>query len=315
MLLYTNDFSYMSTLKNYQLEIEKLIAEEDWAKAYQLCNKILNYDPENTTFIKLKRNIEKKVSQINSEAITLQLSQLQQLIKDQKYEEYLKAIAPLQSYAGQFPEISKNILKAKKLLEQEYHQKRETAFKEVVTEIQTNTHNLNHLQVIKELENLAKLGIHRNDIRNWEKKVKASYVQKELEQNKGLIRSKKYEDTILFLLKLKKFDQDNGQIINLIKKVNASYKEFNIENKKDYIFKTIEEIKTLFLSKKYEYCIELAERILTIDEHNLVVLKILQNAKAKSNIESEKDIINSIYHYYKEFPDTIAFKEKNYIKI
>lgn len=305
----------MSNLKNYQLEVEKLIAEENWSRAYEICNKILGYDPENTTFIKFKRNIEKTVSQINSDAIKQQFKDLEHLIKEKKYAEYLKEVSPLQTYVTQFPEIGIKILKVKKLLDNEYHEKRETAYQELVKEIQNNKGKMDYLDIINKLETFAKLGIHQHDVENWIHKVKNQYINSEIQKRSGLIKSQKFEDILVFLLTLKKIDKKNQQILNLIKSVNVAYKDFNIENKKDYIFKTLEEMKTLYLTKKYDFCAELASRVLQIDENNQLAQSYLKKSKIKSNTISEKKIIKSIFQYYSDFPNTRVFQNKDYIKI
>lgn len=305
----------MANLKDYQKEVEKLMAEENWSKAYEICNKILGYDPENTTFIKLKSSIEKQVKQINSKAISDELNNYNHLIHEKKYEEYLKAVAPLQAYIKQFPEIGTKIINVKKLLDDEYFQKREQAYRELIKDIHAIKGEFNYAETVNKLENFVKLGIHKNDIQNLIKKIKSRHVNNEIEKNSGLINSQKYEDILLFLLKLKKIDKENSQINNLIKKVNTAYKEFKIESKKDYIFKTLEEIKTLYLTKKFDYCVELSERILGIDGNNQLANQYLKKATIKSNDESEKKIINSIYQNYSDFPKSKAFENRNFIKI
>lgn len=303
----------MNNLQEYQKEVEKLIAEENLPKAYEICNRILSYDPENSTFIRLKTKIEKLVLTINRKAIARELHEIEHYLKEKQYAEYLKAIAPLQSYVTQYPEIGQKILAAKKLLDQEYRQKRETAYRQLLMEIKSSPQD--YQSIIKKLEIFKKLKIHPREVSELIKKIHKKHVSSEIEKNRALINSSKYEDILIFLLKMNKFDPGNTEVDRLIKKVNRTYREFKIESKKDFIFKTSEEMKTLYLAKKYDYCLELARRILDIDSKNRLALHYLTKAGIKSNQETERKIVTDIFSYYRNFRSSKAYQEKNYIKI
>lgn len=304
----------MSNLKEYQQEIEKLIAEENLPKAYEICNRILSYDPENSTFIRLKHRIEKTVQEINRKAIREELQGIEHLLAEKKYAEYLKSIAPLQTYVNQYPEIARKILQAKKLLDQEYSSRREQAYQEILHSLRLGK-NLDYQEIIQKLENFSKLGIHVTEIRQRLRQVRRKYIAEQIRLNHGLINSAKFEDILIFLLKLKKIDPQNKQILQLISRVNESYRDFKIESRKDFIFKTEEEIKTLYLKKKYDYCVELCRRVLEIDSQNSLAAKYLTRAQSKSNIESERQIITSIRQFYRNFPQTKDYRDRNYIRI
>jgi hypothetical protein len=197
----------MPTLKDFEEQTKALIKEENWPQAYKLCNQILSYDTENIKFIKLKKYIEKEIASINQRAIKEQIENLEPLLKEKKYAEYLKAIAPLQSFVKEYPEIGTKIVKAKKLLDKQYQDKRDAIFNEVSNEIKSKKDTLDFNEVMLKLNKLYKLGIHKTDVQKLGNKLKNQHIKKQIKENLGLINSQKFEDTIIFLLKLKKLDE------------------------------------------------------------------------------------------------------------
>lgn len=302
----------MPTLKDFEEQVKTLIKEEQWAEAYKVCNKILSYDNENIKFIKLKKQIEKEVASINHKAIKDEIAKLEPLLKEEKYAEYLKAIAPLQSFVKQYPEIGQKILKAKKLLDAKYEKKRNKVFEEVAKEVKDKE---DLFEILPKLNKLYKLGIKRNEVKKLEKRATKYYIEKQIKENQGLITSQKFEDIIIFLLKLKKLDNKNKKVLSLISTTKKNYQSYKIESKKDYIFKTIEEIKTLYIQKKYDLCIILCERILDLDENNKKAKQYQEKATIKANKESDSKILKDILKDFREFKNTKYFQEHNYIRI
>lgn len=305
----------MNSLKEFELQVRTLISSENWPEAYKLCNQILSYDPENSTFLKLKNFIEKEVKQINQKSIRSELQKLEELLKAHQYEEYLKGIAPLQTYITDFPEIGEKILHAKKLLDQEYQHRKEETINEIAKEIDEKKETLDFESTLQKLDQLSKLDFESNLIKNLQAKVRRNWISLQIKQNQGLLESQRFEDVIIFLLTLKKIDPENKQVLSLIKKVKANYQLQKIENKKDFIFKTIEEIKTLYITKKYDLCLELCERVLEIDGKNKTALSYSKRAKIKADRSSQHFIAQQIFDNYAEFPKSKFFQEGNYIKI
>jgi tetratricopeptide (TPR) repeat protein len=305
----------MATLKEYENQVKSLMIEEKWAEAYKICNKILSYDPENTTFIKYRNRIEKEVRNVNKRAITNELLRLEKLIKEKNFEQYLREIAPLQTYVTDFPEIGEKIVHAKKMLDKQYKEKRDRAFQEIADEIKQKGDSVDYETTLQKLENLYKLDIRQNEVLALEKKVKKSYIKQQIELNKGLIESNRFEDIIIFLLKLKKLDPQNAQVNSVINRIKNIYQRYKIENKQDFIFKTVEEIKTLYITKKYELCMELCERVIEIDPTNSMANKYYKSASRRANSQSIKKIDEDIYYDYKQFPKSSFYKNKDFIRI
>ncbi len=305
----------MATLKEYENQVKLYMTEENWTEAYKICTKILSYDPENTTFIRLSHKIENEVKKHNLKAIQYDLQQLDHFLTEHNYEEYLRKIAPLQIYVKDYPEIANKIVGAKKLLDQQYEAKRNQAFHEISEEIKQKGDSLDYQITLQKLDNLYKLDIRKSEVKNLQKTVRGSYIRQQLQLNKGLLESNRFEDIIIFLLKLKKIDPENRDVKKVIDRIKSVYQYYKIENKKDFIFKTIEEIKTLYITRKYELCLELCERVLQIDPTNAVALKFSAKASKKADRQSMKKIFTDIHENFKKFPQSKDFKEKNYIRI
>lgn len=293
----------MTNLKELENQVKDFIANEEWSKAYKLCNQILELDNENSTFIKLRSHIEKEVKNSNKKIILKEIKKLEDLLQSQNYEEYLKQIAPLQSYAREVPEIEKLIISAKKLLEKQYLDRQKNALKQIEEKISRQDNSLNYQELIQELELINKINPQNKKPGQLISKVREIWINKELEANQGLIESSKYEDKIIFLLQLQKISPENSKVQKLITKTKASYQDFKIESKKDFIFKTTEEIKTLMIKRSYDKAIELCERILMIDNKNKQINKTLKLATRKARKKSEKLI-------YEQILENISNKEK-----
>ncbi len=305
----------MASLKDFENKVKEHINMQEWAEAYKIVNQILTLDPENSTFIKYKFKIEKEVQKVNKKAINSELNKLNKLLNEQNYEEYLREIAPLQAYINDFPIIGEKIINAKKLLDNQVIKRRNQAFEDLKKEISKTDIENNYQNNLVKLEQLAKLNIKKNEVIQLQNNIKKSWVNNQIIINKGLLNSTKYEDSLLFLLKLQKIDKKNKKIEKLISKVKKEYQIQKIENKKDFIFKTIEEIKTLYITKKYDKCLELSEAILNIDPKNNIANSFYKKCDIKAKRKSEKEIYQQISIYYKNFPKSNNYLENNYIKL
>lgn len=304
----------MESTKEIKQKIDELMASERWADAYKLVNQILALDPENGAFIRQKNKIEAEVKKRNERAINNELENLEKLLSAGKFEEYLTKIAPLQAYINDFPAIGDKIVAAKKLMDASYQNKRNAIIKSLETEVKEKGENLDFEKTLTELEQFTSSSLDLARLTSLKQKVKHTWINKLLRENEGLLNSQKYEDTIIFLLKLKKIDSENQKVLNLINKTKNRYQEYRIESQKDFIFKTIEEIKTLYIKKSYDNAIQLCERVLLIDEKNTVALNYAAKSMVKANKESEKQIYKQIKESYLKFKQDSSLNS-NFVKI
>lgn len=305
----------MNSLKEIEQQVKILIASEKWAQAHQICLQILQYDPENSTFLKFKTSIEKAVNQINQKAIREELKKLDPLLHNKQYESYLQQIAPLQNYIKDYPEISKKILLAQQLLEQSYQEKVQQAVEEVQQIFLKNKNHLDFENLRQQLNYLHKQNPHEKSIPQLLDKITKQHIKNELQQQKPLLESNHFEDIIIFLLRLQKLAPNNNTLKNQIEKIKQRYQIEKVENQRDFIFKTLEEAKLLFIRKKYDLCMELCERVLSIDPRNPAAITYLQKSTNKASQASENLIITQLLANYKNFPQSRNYQEKNYIRI
>jgi|GEM_PF-5045078 len=305
----------MPTLRELEQQIKSLITEEKWFEAYKLCNQILSYDPENSSLLKFKKRIEKEVQLLNQRSIQQELQKLEVYLNNHQYEEYLRNISPLQTYINDFPEIGQKILQAKKLLDKEYNQRKNQALQEIQDQIKNQGDNLDFETTLQKLEQINKLDANSRKVKSLQAQLRNKYINTQLHQNQQLLKSHLFQDIIVFLLKLKKVDSKNRKITTLIEKVKAQYQIEKIENKKDFIFKTLEEVKILFITKKFDLSIELCERILSIDPKNQMAQNYLLKSETKAAKASLRLINNQVILNYQSFPTTKAYLDGNYIKI
>ncbi len=304
----------MESTKEIKQKIDEMIASERWAEAYKLVNQILALDPENGGFIKQKNKIENEVKRHNERAIVSELNNLEKLLKEGKYEEYLGKIAPLQTYINDFPIIGDKIVAAKKMMDASYQDKRNAVIKDLEKEVKEKGETLDFEKTLTKLDQFTTSNFDIAHINSLKQKVKQIWIGKLLKENDGLLNSQKYEDTIIFLLKLKKIDSENQKVLNLITKTKNRYQEYRIESQKDFIFKTIEEIKTLYIKKSYDSAIQLCERILLIDEKNVIAMNYAAKSLVKANKESEKQIYQQIKENYLKIKQNSPLKG-NLVKI
>lgn len=298
----------MESTKEIKQKIDELIISEKWAEAYKIVNQILALDPENGAFIRQKNKIETEVKKRNEKAIVNELESLEKLLKDKKYEEYLEKIAPLQAYINDFPVIGDKIVSAKKMMDSSYQDKRNALISSLESEVKEKGENLDFTKTLTELDQFPVSKSDLARVSSLKQRVKQIWINKLLKENEGLLNSQKYEDTIIFLLKLKKIDSENQKITNLITKTKDRYQEYRIDSQKDFIFKTIEEIKTLYIKRSYDSAIQLCERILLIDEKNPIALNYASKSLIKANRESEKQITKQIKENYLKLKQDSSLK-------
>lgn len=298
----------MESTKEIKQKIDELIISEKWAEAYKIVNQILALDPENGAFIRQKNKIETEVKKRNEKAIVNELESLEKLLKDKKYEEYLEKIAPLQAYINDFPVIGDKIVSAKKMMDSSYQDKRNALISSLESEVKEKGENLDFTKTLTELDQFPVSKSDLARVSSLKQRVKQIWINKLLKENEGLLNSQKYEDTIIFLLKLKKIDSENQKITNLIIKTKDRYQEYRIDSQKDFIFKTIEEIKTLYIKRSYDSAIQLCERILLIDEKNPIALNYASKSLIKANRESEKQITKQIKENYLKLKQDSSLK-------
>lgn len=302
-------------LSEYENQVKLLINQEEWQKAYQLCNEILRINPDNPRFIKLRDKIELAVKEINRKSIKNELKNLEPLLANHQYQLYLEKIGPLQAYIQDFPEIKSLILKATTLLNKQYQQNKVDFLDKQIHQAEQLVQEKKFAEAVLLLEQLDKATKTDLKIKNLLSESKNQWIDSLIEENKALIESSKFEDIILFLLKIEKINPEYLKIKNLIQSVKKRYKDNKIENKKDFIFKTLEEVNVLIIKKKYDKAHELNKKVLNIDSDNTIALQHRKFLLQKIHKLTDKELTQHIFDYYQRNKQLSRQSPQNYLKI
>ncbi len=309
-------FIAMSSNITQELEgkISELIKEEKWRDAYQLCNRILSVDPENSKVIHWRSLIEEEVEKHNRALIASEIYELQKLKKQGQYQEYFEKISRYQPYIPHFPDLTKTILEAKSLYEKYLQDSQKNFLKQRFAEID-QTFLINRQEALKQVQEILTANINNPDVLTYYQKFRSTYIKEELKAKNAFIESEKFEEILLFLFQLYQLDNKNPQVNKLLKKVNKKYERFKVEQRKDFIFKLTEEVDTLMLKRKYFEALKIADKILEIDPTHQLALKLKKKAEFNLIKATDKKIADQIFSNHSKFRQEMKFDRQGYIKI
>ncbi len=302
-------------LKDAIKKIKQLIAEEQWLDAHRACIEILRFDPDNIKIIRLKSVIEKNVKKINVRAIKEDLKKLQPLWDQKKYEELLEHLKDLEPYIPDYPPLKKYIMRARDAYRKTVEKEQKVYVRQELEQIKKLIEQNKYQEAIRNAEKLRIQKFNENEVKEWIKKIRSSWVENDLKQHETLLKSKKYEDIQIFLQKLKKIDPSNEKLDQLIKEAKKKAREYQIEQKRDFIFIGIEKTRTMIQLKKYGKAIEAAREILAIDPNNLQVKRLFAKASRKENHQINKDVVSLMKRNNKELKQQYKQNKKDFIRL
>jgi len=288
-------------IQELEQKVQELMKTQEWSQAYKICLEILRADPGNKKFFEYKLKIEKEVKNSNHKAIVHDLERIEPLYNEQKYEEYLSELRKLQAYSKDFPEISEKIIKGQKALEKYLQKSQGEYLNELLRQINQLRKDKKYQEALDICEKIKNLkGIEYNT-EKLSKDIKHELSENEIQEHQSLLNTTKYEDIILFLIQSLNKDPSNSNLKRLLAQKKHEYLLFKIDTKKDYIYKTLEEIKTLYLMKKYDKMIELSENILQINPNDKSALSYKNKAKKKLQKRIDTEIKQQIINNYNNF--------------
>ena len=295
--------------------IQDAMKDEQWVKAYQICLEVLRSDPENLKVINLKNQIEKNVKKANQQAIEDDIKQLEPLWKEKKYAELLEHFKQLEPYMKDFPKLRTLILKAKKLYEEELSQGLEQKYQGELARINELLKAKNFKEALFAAEKLREMDIHYPDVKKLQAKVRADWIDTEIEANKILLSGEKYENILLFYQKLLKIDPDSVKVKNLIEQTQKTYGSTRRDDKKEFLYKALEQMHTLYQLKKYEKTVQVCAEILAIDPDNKMVQDFQKKSEKKAQNVINKEVIEQILTNQKGLADEAKANPGEFIKI
>ena len=311
MAIKTNNSSVKVAIE----KIKGLMLQEKWNDAHRACLELLRFDPDNIKIIRLKNKVEKKVTQMNRRAIKDDLNNLKVLLREKKFDKLMPHIKALQPYAKQYPPLEKFIYKAQKSLRKELIVKHRKDFDDGIAEMKKLIDKNEFARAVLLSQKLRKMEMQNNKIDTLTKSLGTKWIDHELEANKGLLQTKKYEDIILFYEKLLHFDNKSYKVKKMLKKVKKEYDLYKIDQKRDFIYKQIELLTTQYQLGKYDIALEIAHGILEIDPHNRKVRSIFRRANRRAKNKLDKQVIKQIKKSHKALKEDYKEHKKDYIKL
>jgi len=303
------------SLKEAYGKIKEKVRKGKWLEAHRACLEILRFDPENIKVIHLKNRIEKKVRKINRAALKIDLQKLKPLWKGEKYEELLTHLKQLEPYITDYHPLAKIILKAKNAYEKQNLKQRESYYHDEYQHIKDIIRKRQFKEAILAAEKLRILKIHDTEIRALILELKKKWVDAEIEDNRVLLKSEKYEDILFLYQRLFRIYTDSEKLKVMMEQTKKDYRRFRIEEKKEFIYKSLEELRTLFQLKKYERTVEGCREILDIDPENKTAREFLKKSVRKLNRQVEKEVILQIQASQKQLREQYIADRENYIRI
>jgi len=302
-------------LKEAEGKIKTLIAEERLLEAHRACMEVLRFDPQNIKIIKLKNKIEKKVKKHNIVAIKEDIKTLKPLLKEKKFKELLKHLKGLEPYIEEYTPLKKFIIKSQRLYEKQKKQEEIIKLQSTKQQIDKYIKDKKFKDALREAETLRLLHIKQKEIKQIITKVKEYWVDKELQDNKKLLSTERFEDILLYLQGLIKITGQYKKLNNLIKNYKKKRQEQLIEEKKDFIYTGTERIKTLLQLKKFDKAADASKEILEIDPANKKVRKIYLSASRKEIKRLNRKLLRQIIKSKKEIKKEYKKNKKDYIKL
>jgi len=213
------------------------------------------------------------------------------------------------------PPLQKFIFKAQKSLRKELIVKHRKDFDDGISEMKELIENNDFARAMLLSQKLRKMKMQENKIDTLTKALGKKWIDHELEANKALLQTKKYEDIILFYEKLMHFDSKAYKVKKMLKKVKKEYELYKIDQKRDFIYKQIELLTTQYQLGKYDIALEIAHGILEIDPHNRKVRSIFRKANSRAKSKLDKQIIKQIKKAHKDLKEDYKKNRKDFIKL
>lgn len=290
--------STSAAFKKIEEEIESLLADKKFSEALQLCNQYSVRFADNSEIIKLKRKVLEASQKHNHEFIESKIKETKIDYRNKNYEKVLKVLIPLFKIAKNDKELRSYFEKIKEEYEQQNKENLDKYIKEKESQLRRLFSNKD--QFILEAAKLEKENYKNKVVRELITKLRNDFIEKEINDNKELLKSDKYEIIKNIIKSLRRIEYENQLITNLEKEIKKRKYDFAVEEKAEYIYKGEQFLDTLIKLKKYDKALIVALEILEIDPNNKIVQKIYNKI--------EKNLFNQIRN---ETVEKIISDQKN----
>lgn len=306
-----SDSAYFEQIEQ---KINHLLSEKKYAAAYSLCKEFLLKYPDEKFFFKLKKRVEDEIRDENQRIIKEKLNELQSLWDGEKYEEILKILKELLRLDPTNGKVKS------------WYKKTANAYQEKLSHLTSQftkqqSEKLNQL-LQKDPDHLLDelFYIERNNAKNIEvlrmtNSFRDKLITKKISAKQDLLKSEKYDSINNFIEDLKRIDPSNNQIKKLQDEILKRKSKSQSSEKISYIYKSEKQLKTLMKFKKYDKAIKAAQEILSIDQNNEKVQKILKKAENKFFKKSRETTIDSIIANLNQLKEQYKKDKSKFIKL
>ncbi len=295
-------------------KIESLISGKKYKEAHDLCLYILEKDPDNRVFIKLKTKVEEFADEENTKIIKERLKEVKKLKKEERYSEALTLLKTLEkispnnkSLEEEHKETQESYIEKIKKQQKEFNKKQTERLEEILKNSPE--------KLLEELVRIEKQNPGNKTVQDLGKTFREELIKKKIKEKKELLNSTKFEIIGNFLTELRKIEKNSPAIMKLSKEIDGRKRENLEEEEKEFIYGGTKHLDTLMKLKKFDKAIQVAKEILSVNKKNKIAQQTLKKAEKKLFKQSKNLSIENIYQNLEKLKEEYKSDKNNFVKI
>lgn len=301
-------------LKQIEQKIHSLLSEKRLKESYNLCKSVLEQNPGNRVFEKLKKRIEEAIVHENEKLIERKLKEVKKLWKEEKYADILTILKELlridpenRKLKKEYDKVQKAYLKKTEELKSQFKERQSERLNKILDDFPDRLPN--------ELITLEMNNPGNKTVQDLAKQFREKLISKKLNEKKELLKSDKYDVIQNFLEDLKKIEKENPMIKKMEKEVDRRKRDTMLEEKGEFVYGGSKHLDTLMKLKKYDKALQVAKEILAVDPNNKAANKILKKAERKLYSQTKNMSVDKILSEKENLKKEYQDNKENFIKI
>lgn len=299
-----------------QLEqnINHLLADKKYKQAYQLCSEILIKFPEEKRFLKLKEHTEEAAKIENEKIVENKLKEFETLWQQEKFVEILKELKDLFLIAPENKKLKKFYHAAQEAYREKVEKLKKEFKQKEISRLDTLFSN-NPEELLEELFALERANPGNLEIKSLTTNYRDRLIAKKIAEKQQLLNSDKYPDIDHFIQQLEKIDDKSPRIRDLMASVDNRKRKSQLEQTGEFVYQGLAHLDTLMKLKKFDKVIQAANEILSVDEKNKKIKRILSKAKNKLFQQTKELTVDSILCNKDSLKTAYLQNKDNFIKL
>lgn len=262
-------------------KIRSLIDERNYADAMAGCEELLQVSPGEIEALDLYEKARNAVIKENFKKVEQKIKEAKPLWKEERYRELLELYGKLMEYAPEYGKLQKLLKKAhaKAIAQWETGQRKiQESYKETI-EREIKAKNWEKARGATKEFTATMQSSEMTD--KYRKLVEDRYVENQLEKNRPILNSEKFEEILLIYENLLQHAPWNKK---LQKGLAQTQKDF-LYHQKDTELRLVKsdtlKIKILYNTKRYEECEQVCNEVLRVNNQNEFAQDFLKKVKKK----------------------------------